>query len=73
MHARLALLRLLLEHERERLQTWARPLEPEKQRAGVPAGAWRAHARTAWDSDPVLALNLLDRCLLRYLTCYHQH
>lgn len=71
MPERLALLGALLGHERERLRTWARPLDaPEKQRhAGVAAGAWREHTRTAWATTPVLALNLLDRCGLPMSCC----
>ena len=65
VHARLELLLLLLDHERERLRTWARPLEPEKKKSRISDSAWRSYSRTAWDTDPALALNLLDRC--RYM------
>ena len=71
VHNRLALLRLLLGQEQERLETWARPLEPEKKHReqGAPAAQWHNHTRTAWDTDPTLALNLLDRCAL---ACFHR-
>lgn len=56
---RLALLRLLLVEERDRLHTWAAPLEARQKRSS--AGPWNAHAAAAWATHPRLALALLDR------------
>lgn len=58
---KLSLLRLLLQHERERLQTWARPLEAHASQQSIAASAWQQYAETAWTIDPRMALALLDR------------
>ncbi|EIE19821.1 phosphatidylinositol 3 and 4-kinase family protein, partial [Coccomyxa subellipsoidea C-169] len=56
---RLALLRLLMEHESDRLHTWAAPLEARQRRHNP--GQWSAHSAAAWATHPRLALALLDR------------
>ncbi len=64
---KLSLLRLLLQHERERLQTWARPLAPHALQRSVASAAWQQYAETAWTINPRMALALLDRhalCLM---------
>ena len=61
MEQRLSLLKLLLQHERERLETWARPLDQHAGQVAVPSSAWQQHAETAWTIDPRIALALLDR------------
>jgi hypothetical protein len=60
-HKRLVLLRLLLDDERERLQTWAQPLQAGTPHAGAAGPAWREHVQTAWAVNPTIALALLDR------------
>ncbi len=60
LQSRLALLHLLLEDERERLNTWANPLEEDIKRWS--AVRWDAHVAAAWATHPRLALALLDRC-----------
>ncbi|BDA51126.1 phosphatidylinositol 4-kinase alpha [Coccomyxa sp. Obi] len=56
---RLALVHLLLEDERERLHTWANPLEADIKRRN--AVRWDAHVAAAWATHPRLAPALLDR------------
>ena len=62
LQQKLSLLKLLLQHERERLETWARPLDQHAGQLAVPSSAWQQHAETAWTIDPRIALALLDRC-----------
>ncbi len=66
---KLSLLKLLLQHERERLETWARPLDQHVTHMSVPSSAWQQHAETAWTIDPRIALALLDRSAS---TCHHK-
>ena len=58
---KLSLLKLLLQQERERLETWSRPLDQHAGHMSVPSSAWQQHAETAWTIDPRIALALLDR------------
>ena len=57
---RLALLHLLLEDERERLHTWASPLDADIKRRN--AVRWDVHVAAAWATHPRMALALLERC-----------
>ena len=61
LQQKLDLLRLLLQHERERLETWAKPLEPGASSASAADAAWKQRVNTAWTVDPRLGLALLDR------------
>ena len=61
LQQKLELLKLLLQHERERLETWAKPLEPGASSASTADAAWKQRVNTAWTIDPRLGLALLDR------------
>ncbi len=69
---KLSLLKLLLQHERERLETWARPLDQHTGHMSVPTSAWQQHAETAWTIDPRIALALLDRSASTQLDRVHR-
>lgn len=69
---RLSLLMLMLDDERERLQTWAQQLNNGTPRSGVAGSAWHDYAHTAWNVDPNIALALLDRFALgAYMAALH--
>ena len=61
LQQKLDLLRLLLQHERERLETWAKPLEPSASSASAADAAWKQRVNTAWTINPRLGLAVLDR------------
>ena len=61
LQQKLELLKLLLQHERERLETWAKPLEPGASSASAIDDAWKQRVNTAWTINPRLGLALLDR------------
>ncbi|KAK9812698.1 hypothetical protein WJX72_002251 [[Myrmecia] bisecta] len=62
---RVALLQFLLKGEAERLNVWAAPLStvgvPKSYLAATSPQQWVVFTRTAWDTDPRLALALLER------------
>ena len=64
LQQKLELLKLLLQHERERLETWAKPLEPGASSASAADAAWKQRVNTAWTINPRLGLALLDRSVI---------
>ena len=66
LQQKLSLLKLLVQHERERLETWARPLDQHASQVSVATSAWQQQAETAWTIDPRVALALLDRFALAH-------